>query len=88
MGLQGEQQIIGRPFLQGKDIFREYTQGGQSSLWFLLPRQKREGTKKRMQNIELFWRVIEEKEQMDDTLQQERNISPLNKYIVKYELVK
>ena len=50
--------------------------------------KKREGTKKRMQNIELFWRVIEEKEQMDDTLQQERNITPLNKYIVKYELVK
>ena len=88
MDMQGGQQLIGRPFPQGKDIFREYTQGGQSSLWFLLPRQKREGTKKRMQNTELFWRVIEEKEQMDDMVEQESNITPLNKYIVKYELVK
>ena len=38
--------------------------------------------------MELFWRVIEEKEQMDDMVEQERNITPLNKYIVKYELVK
>ena len=55
---------------------------------FVATSKKGRETKKRMQNIELFWRVIEEKEQMDDMVEQERNITPLNKYIVKYELVK